>query len=145
MKKAILSSVMFSVLAAATGCSFAARSPQMYRDDTAALLETKAGDIKACYDQVLQGDAAAQGTVRVQFTVQKDTGLIAEPQVDANGSTAPPALQSCVTNAIAGLKLEPPDQDDGQATFTWEFTMESGAPPPEEAPPMEPPADAPPT
>ena len=126
MKK-ILMPFSLVLLAAATGCSFAARSPEMYRDDTAALLETKNAEIRACYDQQLQANQTAAGTVRVQFMVQKDTGMIVDPQVDAAGTTAPAEVSTCVVNAINGLTLTPPDQNDGQATFTWEFVA-GGAP-----------------
>ncbi len=134
MKKVFVSTVLFTVLAAATGCSFAARSPEMYRDDTAKLLDSKAPDIKACYDQQLQGNSAAAGSVRVQFMVQKDTGQVADVKVDPAGTTAPPEVADCVVQNISGLQLTPPDQNDGQATFTWDFVVE----PPAAAPPAEP-------
>lgn len=131
MKKALSSTVLFGVLAAVSGCSFAARSPEMYRDDTAALLDTKSAEIKACYDEALKTNASATGTVRVQFTVAKETGKITNPTVDPAGTTAPAEVSSCVTSKIDGLELKPPDQNDGQATFTWEFQAEA---PPAPAP-----------
>ncbi|HMR74495.1 MAG TPA: AgmX/PglI C-terminal domain-containing protein [Polyangiaceae bacterium] len=134
MKK-FLMPLSLTLLAAATGCSFAARSPEMYRDDTSALLETKNAEIKACYDQQLQVNQAAAGTVRVTFMVQKDTGTIVDPQVDAAGTTAPAEVSTCVINSINGLQLAPPDQSDGQATYTWEFVTEAPPAAPVEAPP----------
>ncbi len=127
MKQVLKTSFFFTALVAVAGCSFAARSPEMYRDDTAALLATKNAEIQACYDQALQTNTSAVGTVRVQFTVQKDTGTIVDAAADPSGTTAPPEVSSCVVSAINGLQLAPPDQSDGQATFTWEFI--ANAPP----------------
>ncbi|MEZ4221207.1 MAG: AgmX/PglI C-terminal domain-containing protein [Polyangiaceae bacterium] len=128
MKKILMPLSLVMIAAATSACSFAARSPEMYRDDTAALLETKSAEIKSCYDQKLQANQSAAGTVRVQFMVQKDTGQIVDPQVDAAGTTAPAEVSSCVVTAINGLTLTPPDQNDGQATFTWEFVVEAAPP-----------------
>ena len=103
------------------GCKFAKRSPDMYRDDTRALLETKSGELKACYDGVIQNDKAATGTVTVWFLVQKDTGVIKDAKVeDANASQA---VQDCVLASLGALVLDPPDADDGHATFTYEFAI----------------------
>lgn len=129
MIQVLKTSFALTALLAVAGCSFAARSPEMYRDDTSALLDTKNAEIKACYDQALQNNASAAGTVRVQFTVQKDTGTIVDAAADPAGTTAPPEVATCVINSINGLQLTPPDQSDGQATFTWEFVVESAAPP----------------
>jgi hypothetical protein len=125
MKQALVTTTLFTILAAVTGCSFAARSPEMYRNDTAELLDSKTPDIKACYDQALRGWKDATGTVRVKFTVKKDTGEIADAQVDPAATNAPSELSDCVVRNITGLKLVPPDQSDGQATFTWNFTVSS--------------------
>ncbi len=105
------------------GCSFAARSPDMYRDDTAKLLAEKSGDIKSCYDGILKSDKGASGTVVVHFIVAEDTGVIQNVKADGAKSTAPEAVQSCVVDAIGGLKLKPPDARKGDATFTWEFEI----------------------
>jgi hypothetical protein len=58
----IAGTTLFSVVVG--GCSFAARSPEMYRDDTKAVLETKNNDIRACYDGVLKGAPTAAGKAR---------------------------------------------------------------------------------
>jgi hypothetical protein len=108
-------------LAAITGCSGAVRSSQFYRDDVAKVLETKNGDVKACYDNVLKGDKAAAGSVTVHFMVEVKTGAFKDIKADG-----PPALSSCVSNALGGLTLQPPDINNGDATFVYEFTV--GAP-----------------
>ena len=43
----------------AAGCSFMARGPDRYRDDTQAVLDTRGADIKGCYDKILEKDDAA--------------------------------------------------------------------------------------
>ncbi|MFO0670865.1 MAG: AgmX/PglI C-terminal domain-containing protein [Polyangiaceae bacterium] len=128
MKTTIL---MASVLAfAATACSFAARSPEMYRDDTGAALAKKNDDIRACYDGVLKGTPGAAGKVTVKFDVETETGKVANVTVDKAGSTAPDAVSECVTKAIAGVAIAPPDARKGEATWVYEFS----APPPAAAP-----------
>lgn len=124
-----------AALAAVTGCSFAARSPEMYRDETKAVLETKNNDIRACYDGVLKGTPGAAGKVAVTFDVaedgEKDAGKIVNVQVDKANTTAPEAVSECVTKTIAGAgPLSPADKRKGQATFHYEFS----APPPPAAP-----------
>jgi hypothetical protein len=103
------------------GCKFAKRGPDKYRDDTQALLDTKSGELKVCYDGVLRGDKAAAGTVTIWFLVEKDTGLIKDAKVQ--DASAPQALQDCVSNTLVGLQLDPPDADDGHATFSYEFEV----------------------
>ena len=120
----LVTTALFAVLGAGSvGCSFAARSPDMYRDDTAKLLAEKNGDIKSCYDGVIKGDKGATGTVVVHFIVAEDTGVIQNVKADGAKSTAPEAVQSCVVDAIGGLKLKPADARKGDATFTWEFEI----------------------
>ncbi|MEA2746862.1 MAG: hypothetical protein QOI41_1005 [Myxococcales bacterium] len=104
-----------------SGCSFAARSPEMYRDDTKAVLETKNNDIRACYDGVLKATPGAAGKVTVKFEVETEQGKIVNVAVDKPNTTAPDAVAECVTKSINGLGLTPPDKRVGQATFVWEF------------------------
>ena len=118
---------LFSLLAAAAGCEFHARSPEDYRDVTQALLDTKAQDIKACYDGALKGQKDLQGRVTVQFVVEAETGAIKDVKVDPAGTTAPEVLSQCVTNSVSGLALTPPDKRDGIATWVYDFTP-GGAP-----------------
>jgi hypothetical protein len=104
-----------------SGCSFAARSPEMYRDDTKAVLETKNNDIRACYDGVLKATPGAAGKVTVKFEVETEQGKIVNVAVDKPNTTAPDAVAECVTKSINGLGITPPDKRVGQATFVWEF------------------------
>lgn len=117
---------LFAVLAAVAGCSFAARSPEMYRDDTAALLETKNPQIKACYDEALKTNKDLQGRVAVRMLVEHDTGNVTNVSADPAGTTAPEPLTKCVVDSLQGLVLSPADKRDGNATFVYEFS----APPP---------------
>lgn len=111
------------------GCSFAARSPDMYRDDTRAVLETKNEQIRSCYDELLKTNKDAQGNVTVKFTVAKDTGAFSNVAADPAGTTAPPELTQCVLNALQGLALTPGDKSEGQATFVYQFSAAAPAEP----------------
>ncbi|HTQ05421.1 MAG TPA: AgmX/PglI C-terminal domain-containing protein [Polyangiaceae bacterium] len=123
---------LVALLASVTGCQFYARSPEEYRDATQKVLDTKAGDIKACYDAGLKNNQSLQGRVAVQFTVEAETGTIKDVKLDPAGTTAPADVSSCVTNSLTGLKLDPPDKRDGIATWTYDF---SATPAPAPAPP----------
>jgi hypothetical protein len=120
IKLAIIAPLLLSV-----GCTFYARSPEDYRTHTRELLDTRNTDVKDCYDVALQTNETVSGNVVVNFTVEKKTGKIMNPVVDPS-TTAPPELAKCVVDAIDGLTLDPPDQREGQATYTWKF--EVGAP-----------------
>ena len=112
------------VLGIAIACGFAGcavRDAAMYRDDTRKLLETKESVLRQCYDAELQKDPQLNGKVIVSFTVQKDTGVIVDPKVDDLQSTPNRVLRKCVVDSLQGLTLDPPDERDGEATFTWEF------------------------
>jgi hypothetical protein len=131
MKTTILSiAIAAGSVVSLAGCSFAARSPEMYRDDTKAVLETKNNDIRACYDGVLASAPGSQGKVTLTFEVETEQGKIVNIAVDKANTTAPDPVAECVTKSINGLGLAPPDKRTGQATFSWEFT----APPPPSAP-----------
>ena len=108
-------------IAMIAGCSGTARGLEAYRTDTQHLLETRNAQIQSCYDGVVKTDAKAAGTVTVQFVVEKKTGEITKATLDAKRTTASQAVGSCVLQAVAGLKLDPPDRHEGQATFTYEF------------------------
>jgi hypothetical protein len=122
---------LLALAAAATACEFHARSAEDYRDVTQALLDTKAPEIKTCYDGALKGQKDLQGRVTVQFVVEAETGKIKDVKVDPAGTTAPEVLSQCVTTAIGGLALTPPDKRDGIATWVYDFapTAAPAAPP----------------
>lgn len=119
----MLSNCVVLAALASSGCSFMVRDAETYQKDTQALLETRSGAIKACYDETLKGDATAQGRVTVRFKVEKETGNIVDVQLDPAGTTAPETLGQCVTTALGGLVLTPPDEQDGIASFTYEFVI----------------------
>ena len=108
------------------GCSFYARSPDQYRDDTSTLLSSKSAELNTCYDNAVKAEPTAAGKVTVQFTVETKTGKIKDVAADASRTTAPPSLVSCVVTALNGLVLAPPDQRDGKATFEYEFARPAG-------------------
>jgi hypothetical protein len=139
MKNAIII-LLASIL---PGCTCIARDTETYKKDTRSVLETKNDGIKSCYDSALAANPAQSGSVVVTFIVEKKTGTITNVAADPNKSTAPEGLQQCVVTALEGLVLDPPDQREGQATFTWTFSGPSGEGKPTE-PPAEAPAEAPP-
>jgi hypothetical protein len=105
------------------GCAgqFAQRDEGKYREDSRALLMTKAPDIKACYEGALKANPKVAGMVVLHFKVQPETGLVVEPRLDEQKTTAPAPLGRCVLRAVDGLKLDPADSNEGLATFTWQF------------------------
>lgn len=108
--------------ASAAACSFYARSPDDYRTAVRKVLEHKQPEVESCYKQRYEKDNAAQGRVVVSFEVEPKTGNIVKPSIVPAGTTANEALQKCVLAALEGLKLDPPDQRTGAATFTWDFS-----------------------
>jgi hypothetical protein len=133
MRTTFIKLSLFALVAAASGCEFHARGPEDYRDVTQALLDTKAQDIKACYDGALKGQKDLQGRVTVQFVVEAETGKLKDVKVDPAGTTAPEVLSQCVTSAVSGLALTPPDKRDGIATWVYDFTPNGAAAPAEPA------------
>jgi hypothetical protein len=119
-----------SVLApmAALGCNGAIRVGDAYRDDTAKLLAAQANPrIHDCFDGMVKttpGPKVLEGTTTVHFIVAKDTGLITNVNVIPESTTAQPPVAQCVVSALNGLKLDPPDGVDGDATFAWEFVVQ---------------------
>jgi outer membrane lipopolysaccharide assembly protein LptE/RlpB len=114
-------SMLMTATALATGCSFYARDADSYRKATRELIETKNGSIKSCYDAELKTDKKASGKVVLDFKVAAETGKLSSVKVNKKKTTAPESLASCVTKALDGLALNPPDKRDGDASFTWEF------------------------
>jgi hypothetical protein len=108
-------------LVTVVGCAY--RSPEMYRDDTTKVLETKQADIRACYDNVLKGTPGAGGKVTVKFEIETEAGKIQNVVVDKPSSTAPDAVGDCVKKNIEGLAISPPDKRLGQATYVYEFSV----------------------
>ncbi len=119
--RAAIAIAIASALVSGTGCSGTARGLEAYRTDTQKLLETRNDQIKGCYDAALKGDAKASGTVTVTFVVEKKTGTISKAAIDSTKTTAPASVSDCVVKAIDGLKLAPPDRNEGRATFVYEF------------------------
>ena len=127
MKTTLLIAGTAVVVASVSGCGFAVRSPEMFRDDTKAVLETKNNDIRACYDGVLKSTPGAAGKVTVKFDVELEQGKFVNVVVDKANTTAPDPLAECVTKSIAGLGIKPPDGNLGQGTFVWEFSAAPAA------------------
>jgi hypothetical protein len=104
------------------GCAFYMRSPDDYRKAVRDVLEAKRADVEACYKSAYEADAEAKGKVTVKFNVEPKTGKIVSPEVVNAETTAPEALSQCVLKSLDGLTLNPADQKQGAATFTWDFS-----------------------
>lgn len=109
-----------AVVALTAACGGKARGTDTYRADTENMLGMRMGQLQSCYDEALAQDPTLAGTVKVQFVVAKKTGVVTGAKVDP-ASTAPESLNSCVLHALEGLKLDPPDRNDGRATFEYAF------------------------
>jgi hypothetical protein len=134
MRKSTMLSLMFvAVSAVVPGCTCVARDGETYKNDTRSLLETRNKSIKDCYDVALTTDPKTDGDVVVNFTVEKKTGKIIDTKVDTARTKAPESLSKCIVEAIDGLILDPVDQRDGQATFSWKFKANEPKPAEEEA------------
>ena len=121
MKTALLSLV--AIVSFISGCAY--RSPEMWRDDTTKVLESKNADIRSCYDGVLKSSPGVGGKVTVKFEVETEGGKIQNVMVDKANSTAPDALGDCVKKSIDGLVIAPPDRRTGEGTFVYEFAVPS--------------------
>ena len=135
MRKSHIHLVLLALAVTSVGCSGAVRDANAYAQDTQKVLESRNGAIKSCYDQLLKTDSKIAGTVTVKFTVKAETGDLADIKVDAAGTTAPDALSQCVVASIQGLKLAPADENDGLATYAWNFQVGGPAPAPAAVPP----------
>ena len=113
---------------ASVACGGAIRVGDAYRDDTAKLLTAQANPrIHDCFDGMVKstpGPKSLQGTTTVHFIVAGDTGIITNATVVPESTTAQPPVAQCVVAALNGLKLDPPDGVDGDATYTWEFVVQ---------------------
>jgi len=133
-KSTMLSLLFVAVSAVVPGCSCIARDAETYKNDTRSLLETRNKAIKDCYDVALTTDPKIDGEVVVNFTVEKKTGKIISVEADKARTKAPDSLSKCIVDAVDGLILDPVDQRDGKATFSWKFRAADPKPAEEEAP-----------
>lgn len=119
MRGAMRGAILALALAACGGGM--KRSQTQYRADTQQLLASRASQLETCYAKVLGSDATAAGLVTVRFAVERRTGKLANATVDPARSTAPLPVTLCVLESLAGLSLQPPDRNDGSATFAYEL------------------------
>lgn len=118
-------------LSALSGCVLWMRDADYYASELEELLETQDEAIAACYDGYLEAqDPKARGRLTVSWQVEKRTGAFTQVSVVTSETTVPEPLAQCVTDQLAGMKLEPADAKTGQATYTWEFTPGSRKPRP---------------
>lgn len=103
------------------GCGGYARTPDQWSDDTSKLLEAQNEPIKACYNKSLRANPKLEGNVVVNFVVENDTGRLRKAKIDNSKTTAGEPVRRCVLDSLRDLKLTPPDQNTGRASYTWEF------------------------
>jgi hypothetical protein len=106
---------------AVAACGGTKRSTQQYRADSEAALQTRHGQIEACYQKALEADPKTHGTLTIHFTVEKKTGRFKNASVDTTKSSAPEPIVNCVIGGLTGLKLEPADKNEGRATFVYQL------------------------
>lgn len=121
IQTALLTLLACTVGFTSSACSFIARDTPTYERDTSALLDTRSGQLQACYDDELKRNPAMAGKLTVTFTVEKKTGKVTLLAWDKNQTTVSETLATCVLTALDGLALADPDQRDGIATFTYTF------------------------
>ncbi|HVH98530.1 MAG TPA: AgmX/PglI C-terminal domain-containing protein [Enhygromyxa sp.] len=121
IQTALLTTLACAAGFASSACSFIARDTPTYERDTSALLDTRAGQLQACYDDELKRNPDMAGKLTVTFTVEKKSGKITQLAWDKNQTTVSETLATCVITAIDGLALAEPDQRDGVATFSYTF------------------------
>jgi hypothetical protein len=121
IQTALLTTLALTVGFVSSACSFIARDTPTYERDTSALLDTRSGQLQACYDQELARNPDMAGKLTVTFTVEKKTGKVTQLAWDKSRTTVSDSLATCVVTAIDGLELAQPDQRDGVATFSYTF------------------------
>jgi hypothetical protein len=117
--------VLTTTLAPALGCSLMARDTATYESDTSALLDTRADALQACYDKQLAFNPSLAGKLTITFTVEKKTGKVTQLAWDRDHTSVSEGLATCVVAALEGLELDPVDQRDGEATFTYTFRQKT--------------------
>jgi hypothetical protein len=121
MRIAIPGLLAATLLGLSLGCSGMARDTSSYESDTSALLDTRADQLQACYAKQLGYNGQLTGKLTITFTVEKKTGRLTKLGWDRNQTTVGDGLATCVVAALEGLRLDPVDQRDGEATFVYTF------------------------
>lgn len=114
--------LVIGAIAAIAGCGGTKRDVAKYRADSEQVLLTRNAQIETCYAKALAENPKAQGTLTVNFTIEKKTGTFKNATIEAGKSDAPEALVTCVLGALAGLVLAPADRNEGKATFVYKLS-----------------------
>jgi hypothetical protein len=128
MNKLLLTLCLLAPLSS-VACGGALRDTvDLYRDDTAKLLVAQANPrIHDCFENMVKttpGPKVLEGTATVHFWVSGETGIVSNPTIVPDGTTAQAPVAQCVVSSLDGLKLDPPNNVDGDATFTWQFVVQ---------------------
>jgi hypothetical protein len=65
------------------------------------------------------------GKLVLKLTVSRHTGEVGPIVVVYSETTVSAEMAECVQLALVGLRLDPPDWRDGQATYHWVFQTQS--------------------
>lgn len=113
---------------ASIACGGAIRIGDAYRDDTMKLVQAQANPkIQQCFQGVVRSTPtpkSLEGTTTVSFVVAKETGIVGNAAIVPGATTTQDPVNQCVLGAINGLKLDPPDNVEGDATFAWQFVVQ---------------------
>jgi hypothetical protein len=127
MKKILATLAVLAPLAS-VACGGAIRAGDAYRDDTVKLVQAQANPrIQQCFQALVRSVPAPkslEGTTTVSFVVAPDTGIVGSPAIVPGATTTQDPVNQCVLASLAGLKLDPPDTVEGDATFAWQFVVQ---------------------
>ena len=86
-------------------------------------IHTRAGEIRACYEQALRDQPGLAGRVDVTFVIDLDGRA---QDVHASGMEAAPSVATCVAAEIAQIQF--PKPRGGTVTVSYPFTFAAQAP-----------------
>lgn len=127
MNKILMTFAVFAPLAS-VACGGAIRIGDAYRDDTVKLVQAQANPkIQQCFQGIVKTTPtpkSLEGTTTVSFVVAKETGIVGNAAIVPGATTTQDPVNQCVLAALNGLKLDPPDNVEGDATFAWQFVVQ---------------------
>src|SRR5579859_3421469 len=127
MNKIIAALAVLAPLAS-VACGGAIRVGDAYRDDTVKLVQAQANPrIQQCFQALVKASPSPktlEGTTTVSFVVAPETGLLANAAIVPGATTTQDPVNQCVLASLTGLKLDPPDNVEGDGTFAWQFAVQ---------------------
>ena len=118
--------LLIAALTPSFACTLWQREPTYYAEVLTELFESRTEAIDACYDRYLEEvDDKAAGKLVLALEVAPKTGVLTKVEPVAEQSDVPEGLAACVIDNVSDLKVDPPDVNTAEASFTWEFTPKS--------------------